>query len=458
MLYVAASSALLLALGLLLSLMLRDQLEARDREELEGKTELVEYLFSELESRDGVVGSSARFSDIVVGHPHLQIGVRDENGWLIEPPTEFRRALEDPNAPPLPVAPGVATVSFADGHWWLRRIEFGAQDGARFSAYLALHVDPAQVLVARFRRWLLVAGVLGVLASGLLGWFVAKRGLAPLGFIGREAERVTAQHLGPSLRAEDAPAEIRALVEAINRMLARLGASFEALEEFSADIAHELRTPLNNLMLQTQVTLSRPRSGDQYQEALHSNLEELEHLQRMVLDMLFLARADRGMFELNVEPVDLREEADKVAEFFEVAAGEAGKSIEVGGTGKALCDRSMARRAITNLLSNAVRYSLPGSRIDLRIVATGEGGCEIQVSNPANALSADEMQRLFRRFTRGERADGQRPSEGSGLGLSIVASIMRLHGGTALAEAVPAGLRIRLVFPPAAARNARAGS
>lgn len=451
--YVAASSALLLALGLLLSLMLRDQLEARDREELEGKTELVEYLFSELETRDGIVRSSARFSDIVVGHPHLQIGVKDEERWLIEPPQELRRVLEVPKGPAIPLAPGVATVTFADGHWWLRRIEFGATDGARFTAYLALHVDPAQVLVARFRRWLLVAGVLGVVASGLLGWFVAKRGLAPLDVIGREAERVTAQQLGASLRAADAPAEIRALVEAINRMLTRLGASFEALEEFSADIAHELRTPLNNLMLQTQVTLSRPRSADEYQDALHSNLEELEHLQRMVLDMLFLARADRGMFQLNVETVDLREEADKVAEFFEIAAGEAGKTIEVSGAGEARCDRSMVRRAITNLLSNAVRYSLPSSRIDLRIVGTDHGGCEIQVSNPANPLSPDELQRLFRRFTRGGRADGGQLSEGSGLGLSIVASIMRLHGGSARAEAMQGGLRMRLVFPPANAQR-----
>lgn len=449
LLYVAASAALLLALGLLLGLMLREQLEARDREELEGKTELVEYLFSELETREGILRSSARFSDIVVGHPHLRIGVKDERTWLIEPPPEFRQALEDRGGATIPQAPGVGTVSFADGHWWLRRIDFGAADGARFTAYLALHVDPAQVLVQRFRRWLLAAGMLGVIASGLLGWFVAKRGLAPLAVIGREAERVTAQHLGRSLRAEDAPEEIRALVEAINRMLARLGASFEALEEFSADIAHELRTPLTNLMLQTQVTLSRPRTADEYRDALHSNLEELEHLQRMVLDMLFLARADRGMFELNVEPVDLREEADKVAEFFEIAAGEAGKTIAVSGAGETRCDRAMARRAITNLLSNAVRYSLPGSRIELRIVGTTAGGSEIQVSNPADALSPDELQRLFRRFTRFERADSGRLGDGSGLGLSIVASIMRLHGGTAGAEAMPGGIRIRLAFPPA---------
>jgi two-component system heavy metal sensor histidine kinase CusS len=104
------------------------------------------------------------------------------------------------------------------------------------------------LLVARLRRRMLAAGMFGVLASGLLGWIVAKRGLAPIAAVARDAERVTAQHLGPFLRAEDAPSEIRGLIEAINRMLERLAGSFRALEEFSADIAHELRTPLNNLM------------------------------------------------------------------------------------------------------------------------------------------------------------------------------------------------------------------
>jgi two-component system heavy metal sensor histidine kinase CusS len=445
LLYVVASSLLLVALGILFGLLLKQQLEALDREELEGKTELVEYLFAELETSERIVGSASRFSDMAVGHPHLRIGVLAEREWLVAPPPEFRAVMQSTKARPIPIAPEVATVSLEDGHWWVRRIDFGTADGGRFSAYLALHVDPAQQLVSRLREWLLIAGVLGVVGSGLLGWMVAKRGLAPLAVIGRDAERVTAQRLGSLLRLEDAPDEIRGLVEAINRMLDRLGASFQALEEFSADIAHELRTPLNNLMLQTQVTLSRPRDANEYQEALHSNLEELEHLQRMVSDMLFLARADRGMFELKVEPVDLREEADKVAEFFEIAAAETGKTIAVAGAGVARCDRVMARRALTNLISNAVRYSLPAAAVHVKITQTGEGDCEVQVSNPAAPMSDEDLRRLFGRFARGKQGEGPL-GEGSGLGLSIVASIMRLHGGEATAEAVPDGIRFRLTF------------
>jgi two-component system, OmpR family, heavy metal sensor histidine kinase CusS len=449
LLFAVAASLLLVALGVGLGLMLRDELEARDREEIDGKTELVAHLFSDLGSSQRIAQYAPRFADMAVGHPHLLIALRAQGDWLVEPPAPFRPLLDSRRAGEVPEMPGVATWQLEDGLWWVRRIEHQPADGPRFIAYLGLHVDPAQVLVARFYRLMLAAGLLGVAASGLLGWAVARRGLAPIHAISREAERVTAERLGPFLRAEDAPAEIRRLVEAINRMLERLRSSFQALEEFSADIAHELRTPLNNLMLQTQVTLSRSRSGDEYQDALHLNLEELERLQRMVSDMLFLARVDRGMFELKVEPVDLGEETRKLAEFFEIAAAERGKTVVVSGGGRVRCDRSMARRAVTNLLSNAVRYSLPQAEIEVRVDQAPDGSCAVEVRNPAEPVSDDDLRRLFGRFSHGRR-EGDSLGEGSGLGLSIVDSIMRLHGGSVVARSSAAGVCFRLVFPAAA--------
>jgi two-component system heavy metal sensor histidine kinase CusS len=328
----------------------------------------------------------------------------------------------------------------------LRRVQHRADDGTVFDAYVGLHVSPAQILVERLFRTLFIAGVAGVVLGALLGWVVARRGLAPLKSIGRDAERVTADRLGTSLRAEDAPSEIRGMVESINRMLDRLRASFRALEEFSADIAHELRTPINNLMLQTQVTLSRPRGIDEYQDVLHSNLTELEQLQRMVSDMLFLARADRGMLPLKVEPVQLGVEARSLAEFFELAAGEDGKSITVSGDASVMCDRSMSRRAITNLLSNAVRYAPGGAKISVDVHSSADGSAAVAVTNPAARLSDAELSRLFGRFARGE-SSAPAAGESTGLGLSIVASIMRLHGGEAEATSGDSSITFRLVFP-----------
>jgi two-component system heavy metal sensor histidine kinase CusS len=446
LLFAIATSILLLALGTGLGLMLRQQLEARDREELDGKTEIVQHLLDELKSTERIRQQTSRVADLSIGHPHLLVGLREGSKWLVEPMSHFGNLTELHLDRDVSLAPRIDTYLAGTDRWWLRRIQYRADDGTVFDAYVGLHVSPAQMLVERLFRTLLIAGVTGVVLGALLGWVVARRGLAPLETIGREAGRVTADHLGTSLRAEDAPAEIRGMVDSINRMLDRLRASFRALEEFSADIAHELRTPINNLMLQTQVTLARPRGIDEYQETLHSNLAELEQLQRMVSDMLFLARADRGMLQLQFEPVQLGKEARSLAEFFELAAGEEGKSIAVSGDATVMCDRSMARRAITNLLSNAVRYAPGGSKISIDVDTAADGRAVVAVANHATRLSDDELSRLFSRFARGA-SGAPATGESTGLGLSIVASIMRLLGGEATAVSEDDVITFRLVFP-----------
>ncbi|MEW5882235.1 MAG: heavy metal sensor histidine kinase [Pseudomonadota bacterium] len=451
LLFALGSSVLLLALGVGLAWLVRIQLEARDREEIDGKTEVVLHLFGELRTAEKIAANPTRFADIVIGHPHLQLGLRQGSRWLVEPMPDIRALTGPSGSDPVPHAPQLGAYQLGENNWWLRRIDFLAEPDRVFTAYVGVHVTPTQQLLARLVNTMLAVGGLGVIASTLLGWLVARRGLAPITKIAREAERVTAERLGEPMRAADAPQELLGLVGAINRMLDRLQASFRSLEEFSADIAHELRTPLNNLMLQTQVTLSRPRSSEEYQEALHSNLAELEHLRRMVSDMLFLARADRGMVELKVERVDLASEARSVAEYFEAAATEQGKRIEVTGSASALCDKTMTRRALTNLLSNALHYSPSGSRISVRLAQPDAARAIVEVRNPAPPMSQDELRRLFARFTRGSTAGA---SDGAGLGLSIVASIMRLHGGTVTAESDPSGVCFRLSFPlePAAGR------
>jgi len=449
LLFAAASSALLLILGVSLAWMLRVQLEARDREEIDGKTEVVLYLLRELHSPDQIVANANRFAEIGIGHPHLQLGLRHGAQWLVAPALEVQALIERNIADPISSTLAVEEVRMADGIWWLRRLRHVVSPNNEFMAYVAVDVSPAQRLLERFVGAMLIAGALGILASAALGWVIARRGLAPIFVIAREAERVTAQRLGQPLRSEDAPAEIRGLIESINRMLDRLQESFRTLEEFSADIAHELRTPLNNLLLQTQVTLGRERTRAEYEDALHSNLAEVERLQRMVSDMLFLARVDRGMLKLNLETVDLAAEARNVAEFFEAAAAEQGKTMKVSGNGTASCDRSMARRVITNLLSNAVRYSKEGAAININVAQTTHEFVALQIENDAHLLDTNELQRLFGRFTRGQYAH-QSSVEGAGLGLSIVSSIMRLHGGRVEAESGPYGVRFQLLFPTSA--------
>lgn len=445
MLFAAATAVLLTVLGVGLTWMLRLQLEERNREELDGKTEVVQHLLRELGSSKQIEAEVARFAELGIGHSHLQLGLRKGTRWLVKPEIGIAALIDASGNDDVPHLPGIGRYMIGHEAWWLRRLDYIANDDITYVAYIGLHVSPAQDLLALLGGAMAIAGVLGVLASAALGWWAARRGLAPLAVIAGAAERVTANGLGQPLQAEAAPAEVRGLVVSINQMLERLRKSFRSLENFSADLAHELRTPLNNLMLLTQVTLSRPRSADEYREALHSNLAELERLQRMVSDMLFLARADKGMIEMKRESVDLAQEAASVAEFFEAAAAEQGQRIDIQGAAVARCDRLMARRAITNLLSNAVRYAPRDSLIQLRLETKGEEA-QLVVENSAATHSPEELHRLFARFARGV----DRPAatvDGAGLGLSIVESIMRLHGGSVTAESGAYGVRFILTFP-----------
>ena len=425
LLFVVGSAVIFAGAGYALYHALKMRVEANELAELTGKAAAVERLLEEIHTLQQLQEHLDRFRDVSVGHPHLSVGVTADGRWLLE-------------LPPAVGAPGERT-------WLMHRVGRGLREGVAAEAVLAIETTDTRALLRDHAVVAALVALVGTLASALLAWLVARRGLAPLAQLAARAEQVTAQRLGARLALADAPREVHGLADSINRMLERLEESFRALEQFSADIAHELRTPLNNLLLQTQVTLSRPRGEAEYREALHSNLEELERLQRMVLDMLFLARADRGMIDLRAEPIALRPEIEGVSEYFEAAAAERSQVITVHGEASLEADRSLLRRALNNLLSNAVRYSPRGAAIDVAIDGD-ERECRVTVSNPAETIPQEELRRLFQRFARRDDSRG-RSLEGVGLGLAIVESIMKLQGGALRARSENGLLRFVLAFP-----------
>ena len=178
---------------------------------------------------------------------------------------------------------------------------------------------------------------------------------------------------------------------------------------------------------------------------MHSNLVEIERLQRMISEMLFLARADRGMIELDEEDIDVAAEARSVAEYFEAAAAEKAQSLAISGEARIRADRLLVRRAFTNLLSNAVRYSPPGASILVAIDADSE--CvSVAVSNPGGDIPAPELERLFSRFARRDESRA-RAREGAGLGLAIVDSVMKAQGGSVEARSEGGAVTFTLRFP-----------
>ncbi len=284
-----------------------------------------------------------------------------------------------------------------------------------------------QHLVTAFLRSALGAVPVILLLTGLAGWLVAQQGLQPLRRFSALAAKVSARDLSPRIQTDRLPPELQALAQSLNLMLHRLDTDVQKLSDFSDDAAHELRAPLNNLMGRAQVVLSRERSEDEYKDALASSVEELERLSRIVSDMLFLAQVSHANMQLAFEEISLRDETERIGNFFSMLAEEREIALLIEGDAYVKGDRLMVQRAISNLLSNALRHATSGSTVRLSITSSALQGATLSVSNVGERIAAEHLPHLFERFYRiGKRASGS-----TGLGLAIVRSIMSLHGGQA---------------------------
>ncbi|MCY0385817.1 heavy metal sensor histidine kinase [Robbsia sp. Bb-Pol-6] len=303
--------------------------------------------------------------------------------------------------------------------------------------------------VYRARVFWTIAGA--VLAAALCGFWALRRGLSPLREMAGRAAEITPERLSTRLDIAASPPELRQLAHSFNDMLDRLATGYHRLVQFSADLAHELRTPIGVLIGQTQVTLVHARSAAEYRSVLESNLEELEHLARIAQNILFLAQADHETQRIERTTLDIGDELDTIQTYFEGLADERGLRFALHAAGTMRAHPVMCRRAISNVVVNAVRYALPNTTITLSGEDTSEGAV-ITVGNQAEPIPADQLERLFDRFYRGDDSRSAF-TESSGLGLAIVRAILTLHGGSATIDCTPRGwITVRMVFPwPAAA-------
>lgn len=282
-----------------------------------------------------------------------------------------------------------------------------------------------------FRSVLLACVAFGVPLGALIGYLITHLGLVPLKRLSREARALSPSTLSQRLMVTDLPEELADLSQSFNGALDRVEAAYEQLESFNADVTHELRTPLTNLIGQTQVALSRQRSADDLVEVLQSNLEDLERLRGIVNDMLFLARADQGERPQHLLPASLAAEVEKSAEFLDFLVEEAGVRIRVQGDALAPIERSLFRRAVTNLLHNAIRHADTDSEILVQL--TSDASCaRIAVSNHGPEIPSEHLTRLFDRFYRVDMARAN-SGESHGLGLAIVKAVAAMHSGSVFA-------------------------
>jgi two-component system heavy metal sensor histidine kinase CusS len=273
--------------------------------------------------------------------------------------------------------------------------------------------------------------VVALLAVVVVGASIARVGLRPLKRLSIEASALRPRAHAQGLQVSRLPEELADFAVAFNGALARQEDTYRQLEAFNADVAHELRTPLANLIGGTQVALSRPRSVRELEEILHSNLEELEELRLIINDMLFLARADQGEVATGRVRTRIADEVEKTIEFYEVLLEELGASVAITGDvdAQAPIEPALVRRALSNLVQNAIEHSRPGARISVEI-RRGDGEVWVCVANPGEPIDEQHVKRLFDRFYRVDaaRSLAGRP-HGHGLGLAIVKAVATMHAG-----------------------------
>ena len=446
LLFTLGSVAVLLALGGLVGGAIERHFEDLDRAELTGKLQHAQHLIAQVDSLAQLERLSAPLGDAFLAHHDLVVRVLGPDQQVL---------LATPDAQWPPQLPVLATELALAPLWtWAQdgknyrglAATFPTAMGTQVQVAMAIDSEHHDAFLRAFQRslWLFVA--CAALLMGLLGWFAARRGLAPLRSMREQAAGVTAHSLDRRLPAQAVPAELADLAATLNEMLERLEEAFRRLSDFSSDLAHELRTPISNLMMQTQVALSRPRDADSYRAILESNAEEFERLARMIADMLFLAKAENGLAIVHGEPVDLAREVRDLFDFYEALADERRIALVLTGDGMVQGDRLMLRRALNNLLSNALRHTPPGGRVTVSIVRQ-EGPLLLQVENTGETIPAQHLDRLFERFYRVDPARQHAAGEGTGLGLAITQAILRAHQGEVSAASAGGRTVFTLRFP-----------
>jgi two-component system heavy metal sensor histidine kinase CusS len=444
LLFALLTAGLLIVVGALLGRAVEAHFRELDAHELAGKLTLIQNLLHG--SAGDVSRLGQRLDDAFAGHDMVGVLLREATGDIVHAiaPAHFLPAQRD--GAPLPERP---TLWEQGGHQYIGREAMVAlpRAGADARLHVVLGLDISHharfLEQVRDRLWLGIS--LAAMIAALLGWLAAYTGLAPLRRVTATAHRLSAERLGERLDERGAPAEVRELADALNGLFDRLESSFRRLADFSADIAHELRTPISNLMTQTQVALSRARSPEAYREILASNMEEYERIARMVGDMLFLAQAENGRLPRPVETVALAAEARALAEFYEALAEEKRVRIEVTGSASVTGDQLMLRRALSNLLSNALRHAAPQSMVHMRITRSESMAC-LAITNQGETIAPDQLPRIFDRFHRAGAAAGQHGG-GAGLGLAIARSIAAVHGGTIEVDSAGGLTTFRLHLP-----------
>lgn len=327
-------------------------------------------------------------------------------------------------------APTVPLTGFTPGY---SIINLGGERFHVFSVlYQGLWLQVAQddymrgELAGRIALTTLLPHAVGLPLMAFLIWWLVKRGLRPLDALRQLIAGRGVRNLAP-LAVSPASVEVQPMVNELNDLLARLGASFERERRFTADAAHELRTPLAVLRIHAENALAGA-DNDERQRALEMLLRGVDRASRLVEQMLILARVEPEAALRQFEALRLNALVREELAALVPMAGRRDQDIDFVEEGEFVVngDSSLLGILVRNLVDNALRYSPDGSLVHVVLRRSAAGSIELVVLDEGAGVPAEQADRVFERFFRGETGRG----DGAGLGLAIVKRIVDLHGGT----------------------------
>ncbi len=352
-----------------------------------------------------------------------------------------------------------AALNSKPPHWEVRKnskgvpylIRSGAVDDENhkpFFVAIGRSLADGQHILDQF-TWTYVGVIPVVLLSGcLLGWYLAARALTPVLEVAQAANRISGSNLSLRIPSRGAGDELDYLIATFNRMIQRLESSFNQIRQFSTDVSHELRTPITAIRGQLEVALFNSSTAEQYHEAMLNSLQDVERLSQIVRALLLLSQAESGQLALQTTRLNLSDLVADVVDQFQIPYEEAGVKLTADlHACFAEVDRIQIERMVSNLLSNAMKYTPAGGAVSVSL-RNGSDGLELAVQDTGCGIAADHLPHIFDRFYRVPGHDPSNREKGLGLGLSFVDWIAKAHGGAVRVESSPGtGSRFIVTLP-----------
>ncbi|HEV1995808.1 MAG TPA: heavy metal sensor histidine kinase [Candidatus Acidoferrum sp.] len=294
-------------------------------------------------------------------------------------------------------------------------------------------LHPQQEMLEEVASTFLWVIPIAIVLASVGGYFLARKSLAPVVAMSRQAGRIGAANLHERLAVQNDRDELGQLAQSFNSLLDRLSQSFERQRRFMADASHELRTPVAILRGEAEVALSQQaRSLEEYRESLGVLHQEAERLTHIVEDLFTLTRADAGQYPLQPRDFYLDELVGECVHSARTLASAKRISLnfEEASESPIHADESLLRRMILNLLDNAIKYTSEGGRVTVTCRRAG-GEYVLSITDTGGGIPAEQQPRIFERFFRVDKARSRAENDGggAGLGLSISRWIAEAHHG-----------------------------